>query len=230
MRPNRLLSAVVRTVASGAIVCAAGYLAGCKPSPGTAGSGAPAPDPGKLFDGESLAGWKSIDFAGHGEVTVEDGNLILGLGESLTGVVLDSKPSMTMGYEISLEAKRLDGSDFFCGITFPVDESHCSFIVGGWGGGVVGISSIDSLDASENETVSFHSFEDNRWYKIRVRVTSGLLEAWLDDKQVVNFATKGRGISMRPGEIEDCVPFGLATFATKAALRYIRMDSVSGSE
>ena len=47
----------------------------------------------------------------------------------------------TNNYEISLEAMRVEGSDFFCALTFPVGNDPCSFIVGGWGGGVVGLSS-----------------------------------------------------------------------------------------
>lgn len=59
-----------------------------------------------------------------------------------------------MNYELSLEAMRVDGSDFFCGLTFPVGSNFCSFIVGGWGGGVVGLSSLNSEDASQNETTN----------------------------------------------------------------------------
>src|SRR5262245_34920971 len=33
-----------------------------------------------LFDGKTLAGWKPTDFAGHGEVKVENGTLVLGSG------------------------------------------------------------------------------------------------------------------------------------------------------
>ena len=69
-------------------------------------------------------------------------------------------------YEVSLEAMKIDGSDFFCGLTFPVDNAFCSFIAGGWGGGVVGLSSIDGMDASENETTKYMKFDASRWYPI----------------------------------------------------------------
>ena len=55
-------------------------------------------------------------------------------------------------YEVNLDAKRVAGNDFFCGITFPVGKRFCSLIVGGWGGATVGLSSIDGKDAAENET------------------------------------------------------------------------------
>ena len=35
----------------------------------------------KLFDGKTLEGWKASNFAGAGEVTVENGQLIINKGE-----------------------------------------------------------------------------------------------------------------------------------------------------
>jgi len=56
-------------------------------------------------------------------------------------------------FELEFEAKRVDGSDFFCTVTFPVrKDEYVSLVAGGWGGAVVGISSMDGKDASENET------------------------------------------------------------------------------
>ena len=48
--------------------------------------------------------------------------------------------------ELSLEAMRADGTDFSCGLTFPVGSSPCTLIVGGGGGSVVGLSSLDGPD------------------------------------------------------------------------------------
>ena len=186
-----------------------------------------------LFDGESLKGWKITDFAGHGEVLVKrvesskketnapvDKSILLEAGAILTGVN-GTNEVPKMNYEIRLDAMKVDGSDFFCGLTFPVNDSHCSLIVGGWGGGLVGISSLDGMDASENETTKFMAFERGRWYHIRVRVTPNKLEAWIDEEKLVNVDTKGKKISLRPGDIEMSVPFGVAAYQTAAALREI---------
>lgn len=121
---------------------------------------------------------------------------------------------------------KKDGSDFFCGFTFPVVDSHCTFIVGGWGGGIVGISSIDSMDASENETTKYLNFEKNKWYRIRVRVTPKTIQAWIDDEQMVDQSIEDRRISMRPGEIELSAPFGVAAWQTTSALRNIRLRKI----
>lgn len=175
-----------------------------------------------LFDGKTLKGWKVADFAGGGKVEVEKGQLKLHSGLALTGVTWTNEVPKT-NYEIALEAMKVEGSDFFCGLTFPVKDSHCTFVVGGWGGGVVGISSIDGMDASENETTKFMNFDKERWYRIRVRVTPAKLEAWIDDEKMVDQSIEDRKITMRPGEIEDNVPLGLATYQVTAALRNIRL-------
>jgi len=153
---------------------------------------------------------------------VENGAIILDAGNDLTGVNY-GKDFPKMSYELSLEAKRVVGSDFFCGLTFPVGETSVTYVVGGWGGGVVGISNIDGNDASENETTHYEKLETDRWYRIRVRVTPTKLEAWLDDSQTAKVDLDGRELSMRGGEIELSAPIGIASYRTRAALRNIAL-------
>ena len=105
-----------------------------------------------MFDGKSLAGWKETPFTSHGQVRVENGTVTLGTGY-LTGINwAGSFPKIN--YEVRVEAARMKGSDFFAGITFPVGDAFCTWINGGWGGEVVGLSSLEENDASENETTS----------------------------------------------------------------------------
>jgi Domain of Unknown Function (DUF1080) len=179
-----------------------------------------------LFDGKSLKGWKPTDFAGHGDVSCERGMIIFETGAPFSGLNwTDNIPRIN--YEVSLDAMRLNGSDFFCGLTVPVKNSCCSLIVGGWGGSLVGISSLDGLDASENETTKFMNFENGRWYQVRMRVTDDRIEAWIDNEQLVNVVTTDRRISVRPGEIELSQPFGICCWQTPAALRQIKMRHVA---
>jgi hypothetical protein len=180
-----------------------------------------------LFDGKSLKGWKVTDFAGHGEVTVDPKfkggpAIIFESGAALTGITWTNPPPKGE-YEVTLDAMKLEGSDFFCGLTFPTPTGNCSFIVGGWGGGVVGISSLDSMDASENETTKFRAFEKDRWYQIRVRVTKAKIEAWIDQEKMVDVVTTDRKVSVRAGEIELAEPFGISAYQVRAALRDIRL-------
>jgi hypothetical protein len=174
-----------------------------------------------LFDGRTLKGWKTTQFGDEGKVEVKQGELILGVGNKLTGVTID-RPLPRSNYEVTLEAKRVEGSDFFCGLTFPVKKDPCSLILGGWGGGVCGLSSIDGNDASENETTKYKKFENGRWYAVRLRVTDKKIEAWLDKEQIVDQDLADHTISIRI-EVEESKPFGIAAYETKAALRNIRI-------
>lgn len=178
-----------------------------------------------LFDGRTLRGWSETKFAGHGEVEVHDGLVLLKMGDPFTGINW-TNDFPKMDYEIALDAMRVSGSDFFCGLTVPVGDSFCSLIVGGWGGALVGISSLDGMDASENETTKYETFTQGHWYRIRLRVTKDRLEAWIDQEKLVNVVTTDKRISLRPGEIEESKPFGLACWETSAAVRQINLRRV----
>ena len=180
-----------------------------------------------MFDGQSLTGWRPTAFAGHGEVESRSGLLVLNMGDPFTGINWTNDFPHS-NYEVALDAMRVSGSDFFCGLTVPVGESFCSLIVGGWGGSLVGISSLDGLDASENQTTKYVSFEQGRWYRIRLRVTDERIEAWIDSEKLINAVTTGKRISLRPGEIEMSKPFGFASWQTTAALREIKWRRVNG--
>lgn len=175
-----------------------------------------------LFDGKTLQGWAVTDFAGRGEVKVDGGKIILESG-IMTGVNWTNAGDLPrLNYEISLDAMRVEGSDFFCGLTFPVNDDPCSLIVGGWGGGVVGLSSLDGQDAANNDTTKYMNFDNGRWFAIRVRVTEERIQCWIDDDRVVDVETKDRRISIRP-EVEASRPLGVATWSTAAALKNIRL-------
>ena len=178
--------------------------------------------PKNLLDSDSLDGWELLNFGGEGDVEVVKGVLMLGSGDPFTGVSSTRDDLPKTNYEISLSARKTQGIDFFCGLTFPVAESHCTLVVGGWGGGLVGLSCIDDLDASHNDTQSIMKFETNRWYKIRVRVEPKRISTWIDGKQVINQDIAGKKISLR-GDVTLCRPLGLCSFQTDAELKDIHI-------
>jgi len=182
-------------------------------------------DAGVLFDGRSLGAWKSVEFGGEGKVHVQDGALVLEEGVALSGVAWSGEPLPKTHYELSLEARKIDGQDFFCGIAFPVGAKACSFVAGGWGGHVVGLSSIDGMNASENETMTTQDFERGRWYAIRLRVEPERIQAWIDGKSVIDVSIKDRDVSIHPA-MESALPLGLTAYATKAEFRNIRLKKL----
>ena len=179
-----------------------------------------APSWTSLFDGKSLTGWKPTPFAKHGEVSIMDGTIVIGEGR-LTGVTWTGDFPQS-GYEIQFEAARLKGNDFFAGITFPVNDTFCSWINGGWGGSVVGLSSLDGDDASENDTNTARDFVQGRWYTFRLMVTKTRIQGWIDGQVVIDADITGRRVGLRPGEIDLCTPLGFASYSTTAALRKIQ--------
>jgi hypothetical protein len=183
-------------------------------------------DSGYLFDGNSLKGWKITDFGTQGDVYVSGDKIVLGMGDGCTGITWNENFPAS-DYEVTLEAMRVDGNDFFCGLTFPVGKDLCSLIIGGWGGSVVGLSSINGMDASENETMLIRQFEKERWYRIRLKVTEEAIQAWIDDELVVDFNIGDNLISIRP-EVELSKPFGIASWRTTAAIRNIHLTPLPG--
>ncbi|HKK41655.1 MAG TPA: DUF1080 domain-containing protein [Bacteroidales bacterium] len=181
-------------------------------------------DSGYLFNGINLDGWEITNFGPQGPVYVSGGSVILGMGEGCTGITWKgSFPENN--YIVTLDAKRVSGNDFFCGITFPVDSSFCSLIVGGWGGAVVGLSSINRLDASENSTKTIMNFETGKWYNICLLVKKDTIRASIDRKVVVNFAIDGNRLSIRP-EVQLSRPFGITSWTTTAAIRNLKMKKL----
>ncbi len=80
-----------------------------------------------LFDGKSLEHWRVVDIhecARHGKVAVQDGALVLHAGSPMTGIAYRKTPPRT-NFEISFDTRRVDGYDFFCGLTFPVGKAYC---------------------------------------------------------------------------------------------------------
>jgi hypothetical protein len=177
-----------------------------------------------IFNENNMDGWVETEFPGQGRVRVKEGSLILGNGDALTGVnYVNTDDLVWDNYEITLEAMRVEGSDFFCGLTIPVKESFCTLILGGWGGSVTGLSCIDGYDAANNFTGSSWNFENNKWYKVRIRVANDKIEAWLNrmDK-IVDFTIGNYKLSLR-SEVELSAPLGIATYRTTGALKNIRL-------
>ncbi|HSO87696.1 MAG TPA: DUF1080 domain-containing protein [Draconibacterium sp.] len=181
-------------------------------------------DENSLFNGKTLDGWKITEYGTGGPVLVTDGKLVLNYGDGCTGVTWEGD-FPKVNYEVTLDARRTVGNDFFCGITFPVNDEFCSLIVGGWGGPVVGLSCIDGNDAEHNVTRILKKFDSNVWYKIKLQVTGEKITAWIDDEKLVDFSYSGHRLSLR-AEVQLSKPFGLFTWQTTGEIRNIRMQKI----
>lgn len=180
-----------------------------------------------LFDGKSLENWSVTDYAGHGEVKLDqNGSIYLEFGIALTGVHWSGHPLPRVNYEIQWDARKEMGSDFFGSLTFPFKENHATLILGGWGGALVGISSIDGFDASENESSTAHFFKSKQWYQCRLRVTDTHFKFWVDGEKLIDCFIEDREISMRSGEIELSTPLGFSTYDTTGLIRNVVLRNI----
>ena len=175
-----------------------------------------------LFDGTNLDNWSKTDYAGKGEIFIDDNQtLVMEMGATLSGIHWTGDDLPVGNYEISLQARRTMGSDFFCGLTFPYKDNHATLILGGWGGSLIGISSIDDFDASENETGDAYIFEEKEWYDIRLQVMETKLKVFINGETVIDADVDGKKVAMRVGEIEMSVPLGITTYGTTGEFKNI---------
>ncbi|RUL88701.1 3-keto-disaccharide hydrolase [Tautonia sociabilis] len=202
------------------------------PAPAALARGDDAPGAIPLFDGQTLANWTPTDFYKAGEVVVEDGAILLKKSEAsggMTGITTSREDLPRIDYELSYRAKRTEGRDFFAAATFPVGETYLTFVNGGWGGSVTGLSSIDGADASENLTGTYHKFENDTWYSFRIRVTDAAIRCWVDDEELVSFDPTGHHLGTRL-ETRVSQPLGFATWQSGGALKDIVLRPLSPEE
>ena len=178
----------------------------------------------ELFDGATTTGWAATNFGGEGAVAVVDGALELDFGSPLTGLTWTGEAPRG-AFDLEVTAARVDGTDFFCGLTFPVKDAHLTLVLGGWGGSLCGLSSLDGEDAANNDSRTLFSFENGRDYHILLRVRDGYVSASVDGAALLNVPIAGRALSLRP-EVELSCPLGIASFATRARVRQVRWRPV----
>ncbi|MEM1226760.1 MAG: family 16 glycoside hydrolase [Planctomycetota bacterium] len=164
--------------------------------------------------------WKPCSFGGDGTVEMSDSLISLGIGDPLTGVRWIGDLHR-QNYELSLQGRRTEGFDFFCAVTFPVGEETCSLVCGGWGGGVLGLSSIDGSDASSNETTQFKEFQNGQWYEIRIRVTDKRIQCWIDGDDWVDVERGDHEFDIRI-EMDPALPLGIANYQCASEFRNLR--------
>jgi len=178
-----------------------------------------------LFNGQNLTNWKSTNFGGEGEVSIQDGQIHLGYGYPCTGITWTGQKLPTDFYAIEFDAKKLEGNDFFVGLTFPVRDDFCSLILGGWGGTTCGLSSFDYSDAANNETSMLMDFEPHKWYGIRMEVAGDTLRAFVDQQKIIETTIQGRKVHVR-SEVEPSKPLGLCAFETITRYKNIRITEL----
>ena len=244
---------MMKCLLSGFLVVSGVVLCACGQGP----SGDTGKEPVKAAKGwtvEDWSEWKQQDTGPEAKVTVvadlpevkgaaasaplseeakKAGVLVLERGEPFTVVRYEGKaPLLVDEYEISWEAARLAGNDFFASLTFPVGsrEKCATFVTGGWGGWTTGVSSIGHQFANENETTGSMEFALGQWYAFTLQVNTRCLRGLIDGKEQFKVGLKGKAIDMHPSEITKSMPLGFASYSTKGAIRNVRVRALKSGE
>lgn len=170
-----------------------------------------------------LSSFVETDFGVPGVAAIEKNRIVLEPGAPLAGVTFTGA-SPKPPYALEVEFTKRFGGDFPCALTFPVADAHLSLVLGGWGGTVCGLSSLDGLDASRNETRFLRAFPPGSRAHVRVEVDSGEVRALLDGVEVVRVALTGRRLGVR-AELLPSRPIGVASFATAVEVHAVRLES-----
>ena len=172
----------------------------------------------QIGSGDPLTGIKWT-----GPVEGQDGDADVD-AESADGSDLPTLPRTN--YTLRWQARRTLGDDFFCSWLVPVGDDVCSLVVGGWGGGVIGLSSLDGMDAGENQTTAFHKFDDAVWYDFALTVTPTRLVFAINGEDQFEVDPSQHQVTTRV-EMEPLAPLGIATYLSTGELRAIRLERLA---
>lgn len=203
-------------------------LAGCRPAAKTM---PPEKRGWMLLDEVHASSWQAAGIPDEGLFSLRDGTLTIPVGLPMSGCKFPVWHDLGLPdtrYAITYEAMRVEGEDIFGMCTFPVGshQAHATFVLGGWGGTLTGISSLDFKDASENSTRAEQKFANQVWHRVRLEVRPEDIRAWVNDRLVVNVSIKGRRVTLRPGFIDHCLPFGFATWNTVGQIRRVTVETL----
>ncbi|MBM4039870.1 MAG: DUF1080 domain-containing protein, partial [Planctomycetes bacterium] len=184
-----------------------------------------------LFDGKTLDGWEVNNqgaFAHHGPVRVEDGRILMCMGGYGTGIRYKGDVPST-NYEIAWEGMRLRGRDWFSILVFPVGSSWCRLEAGGRGANRESGNAFHLAEVDGRVFPGPMTFENDTWYRFRVRVTDAYVEASVDGGPTLKIARAGRRLSSMD-LYSTFQPLGFCTWGCDAAQRSIRLRRLKPEE
>lgn len=177
-----------------------------------------------MFDGATLAGWRVVtknpcDLSG--EVYVREGQLVLERAVERSTSICWTRSMPRTNYEIKMEAMRTAGPGCLCHLVFPVGDLHCLLLVGA-DGICVALDEVDGVDYKENVTARPMTFEEGRWYHIRLRVTPTHIAIWIDDDKMIDLSLAEHKVKTPPAWTI-LQPLGLGNWESASAFRNIAM-------
>ncbi|MCX7819770.1 MAG: DUF1080 domain-containing protein [Kiritimatiellae bacterium] len=163
---------------------------------------------------------RSFEEAGQGEWSVE-GDVIRQSSNEPDQRLVFGDPGWT-DVEFSFEARKLGGREGFLAIVRAAGPDQFYWAnLGGWGNvrhQFEKCAPTAGRQAPVGEA-TLGSIDTGRWYRVRVRVEGGRLQAWLDDQPILEW--------LDPSPISaGCV--GIGTWETRAEFRNLRVTTPEG--
>jgi hypothetical protein len=180
-----------------------------------------------LFDGTNLSKWQAGVYGDSSELELSTDGAIIPQGVPLSGITYLGEPPAG-SYQLEVQATRVYGADFFLGITFPVRDEHLTLVLGGWGGGLCGLSCIDGADASENATRTYRDFPNGKRQTVLIEVTAERVRAFANGERLVDTSIVGKQLGLR-AEVTPSKPLGVASFATRTVLHSVKVAPATKS-
>jgi len=178
----------------------------------------------RLFDGQTLTGWRVIPGVNRRHVAVGQG--VIGFYEhGCVGIVRDGA-FPTDEYEVAAEIQPVRGGDQFCEMVFPVGDGYCAFVIGE---GRLGLDRVEGAAWRGNRTTVRRQFTRREWHTVRVRVEAKRIVVRVDRDQVIELPRAGVRLTLWPG-FENYRPFGIASRGTRTAIRRILVRRLGGDE
>lgn len=182
----------------------------------------PEPIVRELFDGTNLEEWQLGVYGEPDDYELQGDGVVIPQTAALAGMTytgaLPEAP-----YRLVVEATKLYGGDFFLGVTFPVRDAHLTLVVGGWGGVVSGLSSLDGKDAARNATKTVRHFPNGKRHVVAIEVDDARVDVTIDGEPFLGTSLEGVELGMRV-EVEPSRPLGIATFATSTLLHRVSVE------
>lgn len=157
----------------------------------------------------------SLESASRGEWTVKDG--VIGTTRPVTDRRLIFGDPKWGDYELTLEARRLEGGEGFIIIFRAADRGRFYWAnMGGWG------NKQHAIEKSRRpmQPMVDGQVEKGRWYRVRIRCEGPKIGVWLNDKQVID-QTDDKDPILR-GAV------GLNAWNTRVEFRNIKVASLDG--
>jgi hypothetical protein len=197
----------------------------------------------RLFEGAHLGGWRrtgpALEVAQAPErlVRLSKGGVVINvlpvklpaepagafeqMHQALAGVqwVRDFPAS---DYEVLVEATCLGGNGVFCGMSFPVGATRWSVSLGGEGSkGEVLLTPTEDAARAQQGTCGRLALVRGRWYRLRLQVRGGRVQAWVNGKDVRRLPPVVGHRITGPYGAQGSGRFQLGARCTRAALRNV---------